>query len=569
MISFFFAKPTVLSFLRSSRLRFRVCNMTNCIVQNHIDTPQRHLSVLIVRYSCVAKLLRCSNENPRTSPTYPTNTHLLCFHFKISRSHNPFTNKMNIDCFACGVQQHVETTTVTADCFTDFTETNERPDAEAGVDAESTTLFDKDPTDSEKNESSEVEKAKRKSYLPSISSRGCSTAQDIAIDEARDDVTIVTERCDATVVSQATSTKGGRNDVEVNYIADNAVKTDERKGEREGAEKDALGVLIYKWTAESTSNEALISPETLSDSNTNRIIRRRLGKLRSMTAIVKKGSLYPTAKKGAISEGEALETKKSANDEEASPANEETFTAAEDQTIVIPETAAEDEKYIKPERQSAVNSHLNKLRSMPESLASTVKKGSLAATEKKGALINAMHAKMAKNHVVMKGEKEAITKAKFVDMMNAKVKKTMMAEEGRKPESDRASEMKAVLVQSAWSYDFFQVVLSGNKSTDMMIRLPYKQNTTFQDLRRELEEDYAEDLPYSRFKFTVTENGMAVSSVQEQKWTVRDYDLTNQGGDGSFKNPYLVYIKKDIGEESGKKKAWKTKKGTGATLWSM
>ncbi len=461
-----------------------------------------------------------------------------------------------LDCFACGLQQ-------VTDC--DFTETNERPDAEARVDDESTTLSHKDPTDSEKNESTVVKKAKHKSCLPSISTRGCSTAQDIAIDEARDDVTIVTERCDATVVSQATSTKGGRNDVEVNYIADNAVKTDERKGEREGAEKDALGVLIHKWTAESTSNEALISPETLSDSNTNRIIRRRLGELRSMTAIVKKGSLYPTAKKGAISEGEILESKKSANDKEAEPTNEETFTAAEDQTIVIPETAAEDEKNIKPETQSAVNSHLNKLRSMSESLASTVKKGSLAATEKK----DAMHAKTAKNQVVVKEEKEAITKAKFVDIMNAKVKKMMMAEGGRKPESERASEMKAVLVQSAWSYDYFQVVLSGNKCTDMMIRLPYKHNTTFQDLRRELEEDYAEDLPYSRFKFTVTENGMAVSSMQEQKWTVRDYDLTNQGGDGSFKNPYLVYIKKDIGEESGKKKAWKTKKGSGATLWSM
>jgi hypothetical protein len=480
---------------------------------------------------------------------------------------------MYIDCFACGVQQHVETTTVTVD----FTETNERPDAEAGVDAESTTLSDKDPTDSEKNESSEVEKAKRKSCLPSISSRGCSTAQDIAIDEARDDVTIVTERWDASVVSQATSTKGGRNDVEVNYIADNSGKTDESKGERDGAESDTLDVLIHKWTAESTSNEALdttggketISPETRSGSNTNHIIRRRLGKLRSMTAIVKKGSLYPTAKKGAISEGEILESKKSANEKQAEPTNEEAFTAAEEEKIIIPETTSEDEENSNPGGHSAANSHLNELRSMSESLALTVKKGSLMATEKKGALINAMRAKTAKNQVVVKEEREAITKATFVDIMNAKVKKTRVAEGGRKPKSERASEMKAVLVQSAWSYDYFQVVLSGNKSTDMMIRLPYKQNTTFQDLRRELEEDYAEDLPFSSFKFTVTENGMAVSSMQEQKWTVRDYDLTNQGGDGSYKNPYLVYVKKDSGKESGKKKARKTKKGMGASLWSV
>ena len=463
---------------------------------------------------------------------------------------------MYTDCFACGVQQHVETSTVTAD---DFTETNERPDAEARVDAESTTLSGKDPTDSEKNESSEVEKAKRKSCLPSISSRGCSTAQEIAIDEARDDVTIVTERCDASVVSQATSTKGGRNDVEVNYIADDAEKTDESKGERDDAEGDALYFLNHRLTAESTSNEALAATEGKETigSNTNRIIRRRLGKLRSMTAIVKNGSLYPTAKKGAISEGEILESKKSANDKQAEPTNEEAFTAAED------------EENSNPGGQSAANSHLNKLRSMSESLALTVKKGSLTATEKKGALVNAMRAKTAKNQVVVKEEREAITKATFVDIMNAKVKKTRVAEGGRKPKSERASEMKAVLVQSAWSYDYFQVVLSGNKSTDMMIRLPYKQNTTFQDLRRELEEDYAEDLPFSSFKFTVTENGMAVSSMQEQKWTVRDYDLTNQGGDGSYKNPYLVYIKKDIGKERGKKKARKTKKGMGAALWSM
>ena len=488
------------------------------------------------------------------------------------------------DCFACGVQQHVETTTATAD----FIETNEPPNAEARVDAESTTHSGKDPADAEKNESTEVEKGKRKSFLPSISSRICSTARDITIDESRDDSTIGTERCDAPVVCQSISTEGGRNGVEVNYLSglnsvvDDAGKTNESKGEGDGAESDALDVLAglgggrleadvnisaEDGLAGSTRNEALattkgkktISPETRSGSKTN---RSRLGKLRFMTAIVKKESLYTTAKKGAISEGEVLESNKSANDKQAEPTNEETFTAAEDDKIIIPETAADDEENIKPEGQSLAN------RSMLESLASTVKKGSLTATEKKGALVNEMHAKMVKNQVVEKEETVAITKASFVDIMNAKVKKTRMAEGGRKPESERASEMKAVLVQSAWSYDYFQVVLSGNKSTDMMIRLPYKQNTTFQDLRRELEEDYAEDLPFSRFKFTVSKDGMAVSSMQEQKWTVRDYDLTNQGGDGSYKNPYLVYIRKDIGKEKDtrKTKASKTKKGTRAPL---
>jgi hypothetical protein len=78
-----------------------------------------------------------------------------------------------------------------------------------------------------------------------------------------------------------------------------------------------------------------------------------------------------------------------------------------------------------------------------------------------------------------------------------------------------------------------------------MVRLPYNVNTTFQDLRRELEEDFANDLGSSYFKFTITADGIIVSPAQEQKWRVRDYDLTNQGGDGTYKSPFFVYVKKE------------------------
>lgn len=93
-------------------------------------------------------------------------------------------------------------------------------------------------------------------------------------------------------------------------------------------------------------------------------------------------------------------------------------------------------------------------------------------------------------------------------------------------------------------FKHFQVVLSGRKSTDMMVRLPYNRNATFQDLRRELEEDYADDFPSSDFRFTLTADGISVSPMQEEKWRVRDYVLTNQGGDGTYKNPHHVYMKR-------------------------
>ena len=86
------------------------------------------------------------------------------------------------------------------------------------------------------------------------------------------------------------------------------------------------------------------------------------------------------------------------------------------------------------------------------------------------------------------------------------------------------------------------------------VRLPYNQLTTFDDLRRELEEDYHDELPKPDYKFCVTANfTIGVSRAQESKWRVRDYDLTTQGGDGTYKMPYFVYITKDKGKKRNRR----------------
>jgi hypothetical protein len=87
-------------------------------------------------------------------------------------------------------------------------------------------------------------------------------------------------------------------------------------------------------------------------------------------------------------------------------------------------------------------------------------------------------------------------------------------------------------------------------TNNMMIRLPYNPNTTFYDLRCELMEDYPNEIAQllpNDFKFTISSsstNGLPISNIQEQKWKVREYyDLSTQSGNGSYKNPYQVYIK--------------------------
>jgi hypothetical protein len=117
------------------------------------------------------------------------------------------------------------------------------------------------------------------------------------------------------------------------------------------------------------------------------------------------------------------------------------------------------------------------------------------------------------------------------------------------------------------TYEHFQFVLTNSSGCDehtrsaiernnyntnnMMIRLPYNPNTTFYDLRCELMEDYPNEIMQllpNDFKFTISSsssaNGLTISCMQEQKWKVREYyDLSTQSGNGSYKNPYQVYIK--------------------------
>ncbi|KAL3811492.1 hypothetical protein ACHAXA_004400 [Cyclostephanos tholiformis] len=79
----------------------------------------------------------------------------------------------------------------------------------------------------------------------------------------------------------------------------------------------------------------------------------------------------------------------------------------------------------------------------------------------------------------------------------------------------------------------------------MMIRLPRDRCTTFHDLRREIMEDYysASTMPCRNFKFALADDGMTVSSMQERKWRIGDFGIRDQGGDGTYENPHLVYIR--------------------------
>lgn len=92
-------------------------------------------------------------------------------------------------------------------------------------------------------------------------------------------------------------------------------------------------------------------------------------------------------------------------------------------------------------------------------------------------------------------------------------------------------------------YDYYMII--GGVS-DILVRLPYNSSLTFAELRREIEVDFAEEMPLSDYKFLMNADGVAVGRSQEQKWLVRDYDfvIPFKGGDGTGLNPYLVYISK-------------------------
>ena len=137
---------------------------------------------------------------------------------------------------------------------------------------------------------------------------------------------------------------------------------------------------------------------------------------------------------------------------------------------------------------------------------------------------------------------------------------TKLADEAKERPMDNSN----IQSSAVGTYEHFQFVLSDSSgcehtstaidrsnynTNNMMIRLPYNPNTTFHDLRRELMEDYPNEISRllpNDFKFTVgSANGLPVSYMQEQKWCVRDYyDLSTQGcNNGSYKNPYQVFIK--------------------------
>ncbi len=139
------------------------------------------------------------------------------------------------------------------------------------------------------------------------------------------------------------------------------------------------------------------------------------------------------------------------------------------------------------------------------------------------------------------------TKAMLAGVVNAKVKvREILA--GRRHESK--SGHKEAMSQSNPAnggglemYNHFLFTAPGGECPDLMIRLPYSRTATFEDLRRELEEDYPDKFPSSEFQFLVAKGGLAISMAQEHKWRVHDYDPMYQGGDRTFKKPFVVYLK--------------------------
>ena len=223
----------------------------------------------------------------------------------------------------------------------------------------------------------------------------------------------------------------------------------------------------------------------------------------------------------------------------------------------------------KKQQQGGGRRFKKKIRSMSDSL----KKGVVLAAKKGGALL--VDTTTTTTTTTMQYDDKSVASAipAFVGTLNARVKETSR----RHLRSMSASVNKAVAraathhkkggptssVQlrmtrtttpqttienkSLLPYDCFLIVLSGHhhhkKCPFYMVRLPHDRNTTFRDLRLEIEEDYGTDFPFDDFKFTVAARGTAVvSRVQERKWRVGDYDLS-EGTDGTYINPHRVYVK--------------------------
>jgi hypothetical protein len=170
-----------------------------------------------------------------------------------------------------------------------------------------------------------------------------------------------------------------------------------------------------------------------------------------------------------------------------------------------------------------------------KSMSRNVEKGALAANQSKEVPVHVMQGAVNKVNVA---------ESAYIDAMNATTKETVATKAGSKMKSKLNRSSKNKNNQALTSHECFKIVITDHSSIDMMVRLPRNRLLTFKDLRREIEEDYVDDLPFYDFKFTIAANGIALSPMQEQKWRFHDNDLLNQGkcGDGTYLNPYLVYI---------------------------
>ena len=85
--------------------------------------------------------------------------------------------------------------------------------------------------------------------------------------------------------------------------------------------------------------------------------------------------------------------------------------------------------------------------------------------------------------------------------------------------------------------DVFMIILYPNEISENIVTLPRNNNTTFADLRREIEY-YLDHLP--AFEFMIP-SGDPVTLIQEREWNYNKFG--NVIGDGRFSNPFLIYLK--------------------------
>ena len=140
----------------------------------------------------------------------------------------------------------------------------------------------------------------------------------------------------------------------------------------------------------------------------------------------------------------------------------------------------------------------------------------------------------------------------FVLAANAASTKVRMATvgiwkyESRVVVDDDGGERSSASSSSSSSHACFKIVPLGHRGGNMIVRLPRDIRSTFRDLRREIEEDYIDDLPFRDFKFATSYDGIAVSVSPAREGGRRIYDFVRKiegGGDGTYEDPHVVYIK--------------------------